>query len=144
MSLANGWAADAIRAALPELKKKSISFHHLEKVAGIGHMQPYYRFASHSVHPTSKGLSYTVGLLRQGEILLSGPSNYGLAEPAAATCGSLQLATVALLMLRPTKKRIASLMALATMDEMTKKAFWRAEERIEREEASAQSQRPVR
>jgi hypothetical protein len=142
-----GWAADAIRAKIPELKGKSVTFNHLEQAADQGHMRSYYRFASHSIHPTSKGLHYEIGLIRQGEVFLSGPSNYGLAEPANASCGSLQQVTGALLMTRPNRQRIASLMALQNMIKESIHAFSQAEQQIVREDSEIRAGRfesPVR
>jgi hypothetical protein len=133
-----GWAADAIRAKIPALKGKSITFNHLEQAADQGHMRPYYRFASHSIHPTSKGLQYEIGLIRQGDVLLSGPSNFGLAEPANASCSSLQQATGALLMMKPNRQRLASLMALRNMIKTTAREFVEAEQRIAREDSEIQ------
>jgi hypothetical protein len=130
-----GWASDAIRAKIPELRGKSITFNHLEQAADQGHMRSYYRFASHSIHPTSKGLHFEIGLIRQGELLLSGPSNYGLAEPANASCFSLQQSTGALLMTRPNRQRIASLMALQNMIKESTLAFSEAERQIVQEDS---------
>jgi hypothetical protein len=129
-----GWAAEVVRAKLSS-HKGSINFNHLEQAADQSHMRSYYRFASHSIHPTSKGLQYEIGLIRQGEVFLSGPSNYGLAEPANASCSSLKQATTALLMLKPNRQRLASLMALDNMIRETTTAFSKAEQRIVREDS---------
>ena len=102
-------------------------------------MRSFYRFASHSIHPTSKGLHYEIGLIRQGEVFLSGPSNYGLAEPAGAACSSLRQATTALLMMKPNRQRIASLIALDNMIRETTIAFSKAEQRIVREDSEIQA-----
>jgi hypothetical protein len=133
-----GWAAEAVRAKLPR-HKGSINFNHLEQAADQSHMRSYYRFASHSIHPTSKGLHYEIGLIRQGEVFLSGPSNYGLAEPANASCSSLGQATTALLMMKPGRQRLASLMALDNMIRETTTAFSEAEQRIVREDSEIRS-----
>ena len=129
-----GWAADAVRAKIPG-HKGGINFNHLEQAADQGHMRSFYRFASHSIHPTSKGLHYEIGLIRQSEVLLSGPSNYGLAEPANASGSSLRQATTALLMPKPNRQRLASLMALDNMIRETTTAFSKAEQRIVREDS---------
>ena len=142
-----GWAADAIRAKLPDLKGRSISFNHLERASDHTHMRSYYRFASHTIHPTSKGVQYNIGLIKQGEMLLSGPSNYGLAEPATMACLSLQQATAALLMHAPNPQRIASLIALKNMVAAANSAFARAEKRIVKEDPeirAGQFRSPVR
>jgi Family of unknown function (DUF5677) len=134
-----GWAADAVRSKIPETKGRSVNFNHLEQAAEQGHMRSYYRFASHSIHPTSKGLHYEIGLIRQGEVLLSGPSNYGLAEPANASCRSLHKTTGALLMTKPNRQRIASLTALENMIQLTSTAFIEAEQRIVKEDSEVQT-----
>ena len=134
-----GWAADAIRVKIPELKGKSITFNHLEQASEQSHMRSFYRFASHSIHPTSKGLHYDIGLIRQGEVLLSGPSNHGLAEPAIASCNSLKQAVGALLMTKPNRQRIASLLALQNMLKVTSAAFREAEQQIIQEDSEVQA-----
>jgi hypothetical protein len=133
-----GWAAEAVRAKLTS-HKGSINFNHLEQAADQGHMRSYYRFASHSIHPTSKGLQYEIGLIRQGEVFLSGPSNYGLAEPASASCSSLRQATGALIMMKPNRQRLGSLIALDNMIRETTTAFSEAEQRIVREDSEIRS-----
>src|SRR5260370_33772000 len=79
--------------------------------------------------------AYEIGLIRQGEVLLSGPSNYGLAETAIASCSSLQQATGALLMTKPNLQRIASLIALQTIIRETSAKFRDAEQQIAREDS---------
>jgi hypothetical protein len=133
-----GWASEAVRAKLSG-HKGSITFNHVERAADQSHMRSYYRFASHSVHPTSKGLHYEIGLIRQGEVFLSGPSNYGLAEPANATLSSFRQATGALLMLKPNRQRLASLMALKSMAEDAARTFVETEQRIGREDSERRS-----
>jgi hypothetical protein len=133
-----GWASKSVRAKLPG-HKGSITFNHLEQAADQDHMRSYYRFASHSVHPTSKGLHHEIGLIRQGEVFLSGPSNYGLAEPANLTLLSLRQATGALLMLKPNRQRLASLMALKSMAEDAARSFLETEQRIVREDSERRS-----
>jgi hypothetical protein len=133
-----GWAADAVRAKLPGLKGR-INFNHLEQAADQGHMRSFYQFASHMIHPTSKSLQYEIGLIRHGEVFLSGPSNYGLAEPANASCASLKQTTAALLMTRPNRQRIASLMALENMIRETALAFSQTEKQIVHEDAEIQA-----
>jgi hypothetical protein len=129
-----GWAADAVKAKIPGHKGR-INFNHIEQAADQGHMRSFYQFASHSIHPTSKGLHYEIGLIRQGEVFLSGPSNYGLAEPANASCSSLRQAATALLMMKPNRQRVASLAALDNMIRESTIAFSRVAQRIVNEDS---------
>jgi len=73
---AYGWVAAEVRAQSGQ--KGRVTFEDLEQCAGIEHFRPYYRLASHAIHPSSKGVSYTLGLHDQREVRLAGPSVAGL------------------------------------------------------------------
>jgi len=77
-----GWAA-------PHLGKKRVRFIDLEEAVGQIAKRSYYKFASHNVHASSKGIEYRLGLLNQGQVLLAGRSNIGFFEPANSTAQSL-------------------------------------------------------
>lgn len=51
-----GWAAHQLQTPRPTLKD-------IEKAAGIDHLRPYYRMASHNVHANPKGVFFKLGLL---------------------------------------------------------------------------------
>jgi hypothetical protein len=87
-----GWAADA-------LEKKQPNFFDIEKAAGMDHMRPYYKMASHNVHAGPKGTQFRLGLAEGGKVLLAGPSNYGLADPAQNIAVSILETTTPLLRL---------------------------------------------
>lgn len=70
-----GWAA-------PHLGKKRVRFNDLQEFVGQIASRSYYRFASHNVHASSKGVNYRLGLVDQDEVLLAGRSNVGFFEPA--------------------------------------------------------------
>lgn len=77
-----GWAA-------PHLGKKRVRFIDLEQAAGQIAARSYYKFASHNVHASSKGVNYRLGLIDQDEVLLAGRSNVGFFEPAHNTAQAL-------------------------------------------------------
>lgn len=95
-----GWAVDALRAADPSFSGKA-SFAQIERAAGIDHWRPYYRMSSHGVHANPKGITFNIGVIDQGTMLLAGPSDAGLADPGHSTCISLSQVTTTLLGLRP-------------------------------------------
>lgn len=70
----------------------------LESEVGLDHLRPYYRMASLNVHTYSKSLFFELGS-PQGKLplLMAGPSNLGLADPAVQSCHSLQLVNYAVL-----------------------------------------------
>lgn len=85
-----GWAYSIL--------KKNPNFFDIEKESGLDHLRPYYKMASYNVHANAKGIKFKLGLTEELEkVLLSGPSNYGLADPAHGTTLSLLQITSALL-----------------------------------------------
>lgn len=87
-----GWASD-------DLKNKRPSFALIEQAVGIDHLRPFYRMASHNVHANPKGVFFKLGLMDESEVILAGPSDYGLADPGQNTALSLVQVTTALLSL---------------------------------------------
>lgn len=90
-----GWASVA-------LSIKSPTFRDIEKASGLDHLRPYYKMASHNVHANPKGLSFRLGLSENANILLAGPSNYGLTDPAHGASISVLQATIPMLNSKPT------------------------------------------
>ena len=74
----------------------------IQEAAGIDHLAPYYRMASHNVHANPKGVFFKLGLIGETDTLLAGPSNAGLADPGHATALSLVQISSLLLLLYPT------------------------------------------
>jgi hypothetical protein len=79
-----GWAAK-------HLAKRDPTIADIQEAAGIDHLGPYYRMASHNVHANPRGVFFKLGLIGELEVLLAGPSNSGLADPGYATALSLVL-----------------------------------------------------
>lgn len=72
-----GWAAHLIDG-------KKFGFRTLEQYVGLDHLRPYYGMASQSIHSTSRGIWFDLGMMdgpRKPPLLSTGPSNYGLADP---------------------------------------------------------------
>ncbi len=85
-----GWAAAITGKSRP-------SFADVERLAEMERYRPWYRLASHAVHANPKSftanISQPIGSLR----LMSGATNYGLAEAGQGTATSLVQATAALI-----------------------------------------------
>ena len=91
-----GWAARVTHPRNPSMAV-------LEESAGLDHWRPYYRLASHNVHPNSHGTYFRIGLVsHQEDVILAGPTTAGLADPGNSTAISLHLITSILLATRPT------------------------------------------
>ena len=104
-----GWAAAVIGIGSPTIR-------HIEEHVEMSHLRPYYRMASDNVHPNSHGGYYRLGLgPHADEVLLAGPSNFGLADPGHATAISLHQTTTALL---ATKSDLGCVVVIRTLQKL--------------------------
>jgi hypothetical protein len=122
-----GWATEHIKKSDPTLAE-------LFEAAGIDHLSPYYRMASHNVHANPKGIFFKLGLFAGSQILLAGPSNAGLADPGHATAISLLQITAALTSLNPTLDDLIALKVLERLEDEIGSALISAHQRLERDE----------
>ena len=90
-----GWAAN-------ELGIKRPTFKDIEKAVAMDSMRPYYTLACQNVHANVRAAFFKLGIPDNPEILLAGPSMYGLEDPGQGAALSLMQTTTALLTCRPT------------------------------------------
>ncbi|MDY6966866.1 MAG: DUF5677 domain-containing protein [Halobacteriota archaeon] len=125
-----GWAASA-------LGKERPTFRDIEEEAGLDHLRPFYKLASHNVHANPKGVFFKHGLYpNSGDILLAGPSNTGLADPSHGTAISLGQITVALITIRPNIDRLVACEVLIKLGPEIGKEFLAAQKSLENQEAT--------
>ena len=129
-----GWAAAALAKGDPQ-------FIDIEKAARIEHLRPYFRMASHNVHANPKGVFFKLGLAAETKILLSGPSNAGLADPGHAAAVSLLQVSSALCSLRPTFDNQVALRIMMLLEQETGDAFLAAHKELEENERQARKNR---
>lgn len=111
-----GWAAEALNIKKP-------TFRDIEASVELDHLRPYYKNASAFVHGNSTGVFNSLGTPQDDNIILSGPSQYGLEEAAQSTIISLNLATTTLLTHRANTGTIIICKALAKFLEKIEEAF---------------------
>lgn len=70
-----GWAAPLFEGRAPRYK-------HLQERVELDHWRGFYRMASHGTHATPKGTIWNIQSLAPIDIVWSGPSDSGLADPA--------------------------------------------------------------
>lgn len=107
---AQGWAAK-------HLGKRDPSIADVQEAAGVDHLGPYYRMASHNVHANPKGVFFKLGLIGDTNTLLAGPSNAGLADPGHATAISLVQICSLLLHLDPTLDNQIAMRVMLTLED---------------------------
>lgn len=85
-----GWA-EPLFARVP-------TFRDLEERAALDHLRPYYRMASHGIHPSGQGVLWSLQSSGERDVLMAGPSNAGLTDPAHSAAISLGQLTTTLLL----------------------------------------------
>ena len=120
-----GWAAQI-------LSKKAPTFADIEKATNLQHTRHFYKLACVNVHAGSRGLFLRLGLNseQQGEILLSGSSILGLADPGQNTAYSLLLSISSLLSLIPNLDTIVALKIFHELEIEIYEAFEEADYRM--------------
>ena len=96
-----GWAG-------PLKKKRKITFADIERAAGVGHLRAHYQLACHNVHGNPRAAFYRLGLSDE-PVLLAGPSDQGMSDPAHLTAISLAQCSVPLGLMSPTFDNIVAL-----------------------------------
>lgn len=96
-----GWASK-------ELDNPNPGFAQIEEAVSLQHIRPFFKLANINVHAGSKSILFRLGSPPYGdEILVAGPSIYGLAEPGQNTAYSINQATVTFLLSRPSLETLA-------------------------------------
>lgn len=118
-----GWASAAISNVNPR-------FSDIERDVGLEKFRPYYKMASQNVHANPKGITFKLGLPKNSNALLAGPSEVGLADPGHGTAISLLQITVTLLALRPNIDHLATSAVLTKLQRRIGEEFLRAHKRL--------------
>lgn len=122
-----GWAAAALGKSHPR-------FADIEADVGLGHWRPPYKLASQSIHATTMGIRFNLGHIPgEPDRILTGPTNFGLADPGHAMAVSLYQLTTALLMVQPSFDRLRVLGAMEALVKDAGEAFLKAQRQIEAE-----------
>lgn len=118
-----GWASEV-------LKKRRPNFYDIEKNAGLEHVRPFVKMASLNVHASAKSIKDRLGLIPDMDIMVAGPSVYGLGHPARNTASSLTLLTTIFLLLKPNVENLVCVKALQELNLQIHNAFYEAENKL--------------
>ena len=121
----NGWAATIVN-------NNKIKFSDIEEKVGLQHMRSYYKLASNNVHANPKAVFYSLGLSHLKDILLAGPSNTGLADPANGTVLSICQITTSLLLHETNLDRLVASKALLRLSDDIQRVFTETQLNIEK------------
>lgn len=112
------------------------TFREIEKYVKLNKFHPFYNLSCDSVHSGSNGL-FRLGIVpeKQNDILLVGPSNYGLADPLQNTAISLGQINACLLGLSPDFRSIISMNLMKLYIDEICKASVEIHQKMERENA---------
>lgn len=129
-----GWAFQDIKGTLT--KGRAVTFWDLEKGVGFGHYRPFYRMASHQVHANPKAVKFKLSMMDGADdVLLTGPSNYGLADPGQNTGLSLSYVTAAIVSKAPNFDRLLHVKVMSELAMEIGHAFVKVQRRIEERES---------
>ena len=85
-----GWAAPLFDGRAPTFKE-------LEQFVELEPMRGYYRLSSQGVHANARGITWNIQEIADFDVVMAGPSNAGLEDPAQCSLLSLAGATDILL-----------------------------------------------
>lgn len=122
-----GWAAQA-------LGKNNPKFCDLECAVGLDYIRPYYRMASHGVHSNPKGVTFKIENIGSRQIMIAGPSRFGLADPGHASLLSLLQCTTVLLGTKQDEETVIILRVLKRLVDEAGQAFLEINQRLVSEE----------
>jgi len=111
---------------VPKSILKNRNFKEIERSIRMDRWRPFYKMACLNVHAFAKGLKHRLGIFRAGtrqEVLLAGPSNFGLADPAQNAAISLHQITTGLLTTKPTIERLIAISTMQRLVEEIGSAF---------------------
>jgi hypothetical protein len=103
-----GWAASV-------LPGEGRTFSEIEAATKLDHMRPYYKMASHAIHPNARALFFDLGVGDDDNLMLAGPSTRGLADPGMGATIALYQATISLLNERPDIDEVVTMLVLQRM-----------------------------
>ena len=116
-----GWAAKVLNNPRP-------NFLNLEEVVELDYLRPYYKWASQNIHANVHGIMNQLGLAEEKEdILLAGPSNSGMTDPAQLTSLSLMQISIGMLEMYPNIDSLVIQFIIEELYQEVGELFWEVE-----------------
>ena len=127
-----GWAQPDMARQDPRFGTARITFADIEKSVEVDHNRPLYRRASYHVHAQPLGVLWSPDApeVDGREMLLTGPSPMGLAEPGAAALISLVATTASALASKKCSATAWLITTLMLLSDEAEDAFHEAEQAV--------------
>jgi hypothetical protein len=136
----NGWAIVALGRTCPtehwSKPRCRVTIAELEQAVDLQHQRPYYRMASHTVHAGPRGIHWNLEIGDTAEMMIAGPVDHGLADPAGSTAQSLVQLTMTAVMMRPSYMLVSGLRALEVLAQEAQVELMKSHELGERRAAA--------
>ena len=132
-----GWAASVVKAT-----GREVSFRDIAEEVGIDHLKPYYQWACEKIHVGYLTVHKSLGLREDldEQVMIAGPSNAGLCDPAHLSAISLHQVTCTLSTVFPSMDVLVGCKITEMLVEKIGDAFLCAHQQLGREEAELQRQ----
>ncbi len=115
------------------LVKGNRTFEGIEIEVEKDHLRPFYKWACNAVHAGPKAAYYKMGVLGKEKVLLTGPTNYGFADPGQNTGLSLVQVTSILVLNFMDYDNLVSMEILTKYYKQLQKKFVEIQRKIEKE-----------
>lgn len=125
-----GWTINIIP------QKRDRNFSKLEELVGLDYMRPFYSWACENVHSGMDGLSNRMSIHDSAEVnylMFTGPSQYGLADPAQFTTYSLIQITSSLISLNESYENLVIQSLLEKLHQLSASEFFKKHIEIKEE-----------
>ena len=125
-----GWTLNIIP------QKGERSFRKLEELVGLDYLRPFYSWACENVHSGMDGVSNRMSLHDSAKVsylMFTGPSQYGLADPAQFTTYSLIQITSSLISLNESYENLVVQSLLEELHELSASEFFKKHIEIKEE-----------
>ncbi len=122
-----GWAAEALGNPKP-------NFTNIEEKVNESHMQPFVKLAHVNIHAGSKGIFYRLGSPPNDDLLVAGPSVFGIGEPGQNAAYSINKLTSTLLLHK--NNNFDNLGSVLALRKFMEEVVWEFDRAMEEQENS--------
>jgi hypothetical protein len=132
-----------LAATIGKTNGRKVSFRDLEDQVKFSKWRPFYNLSSNAIHSGPRGF-FRLGLIHQTEMLLAGPSNFGLADTLQNTAISLSQVSIFLLTIQPGLENLLVAEAIDSYSHRIGISATRIQNRIEKEDQNIRSSKRTR